>query len=65
MSASLGRGVLAKNADTADADAGEGGWGVSDKMLTLLMLGSGGLGIISSVTKLKILYHKVQDQTQN
>ena len=63
MSASLGRGVSSKNADTADA--GEGGLGVSDKMLTLLMLGSRGLGIISSVTKQEILYHKVQDQTQN
>ena len=29
------------NADTADA--GEGGGGVSDKMLTLLILGSGGV----------------------
>ena len=30
-----------RNADTADA--GEGGGGVSDKMLTLLTLGSGGV----------------------
>ena len=42
MSARLGGvGGLIKNADTADA--GEGGGGVSDKMLTLLMLGSGGV----------------------
>ena len=43
MSASLGRvGGLSKNADTADA--GEGAGGVSEKMLTLLTLGSGGVG---------------------
>ena len=42
MSARLGRvGGLIKNADTADA--GEGGGGVSDEMLTLLILGSGGV----------------------
>ena len=43
MSARLGGGVggLIKNADTADA--GEGGGGVSDEMLTLLILGSGGV----------------------
>ena len=42
MSARLGGvgvGGLIKNADTADA--GEGGGGVSDEMLTLLILGSG------------------------
>ena len=39
MSACLrGVGGLIKNADTADA--GEGGEGVSDEMLTLLILGS-------------------------
>ena len=42
MSARLGGvGGLIKNADTADA--GEGGGGVSDEMLTLLILGSGGV----------------------
>ena len=42
MSALLGGlGGLIKNADTADA--WEGGGGVSDKMLTLPMLGSGGV----------------------
>ena len=40
MSAHLGGvGGPIKNADTADA--GEGGGGVSDEMLTLLILGSG------------------------
>ena len=40
ISARLGGfGGLIKNADTADA--GEGGEGVSDEMLTLLILGSG------------------------
>ena len=34
-------GGLSRNADTADA--GEGGGGVSDKMLTLLTLGSEGV----------------------
>ena len=34
-------GGLSQNADTADA--WYGGWGVSDKMLTLLTLGSGGV----------------------
>ena len=34
-------GGLIRNADTADA--GERGGGVSDKMLTLLTLGSGGV----------------------
>ena len=38
MSRSLGRGVLAKNADTADDDAGKGGWGVSDKILELCII---------------------------
>ena len=36
-----GVGGLIRNTDTADA--GEGGGGVSDKMLTLLTLGSRGL----------------------
>ena len=36
-----GVGGLSRNADTADA--GEGGGGVSDKMLTLLTLGSEGV----------------------
>ena len=36
-----GRGGLNQNADTADA--WEGGGGVSDQMLTLLTLGSGGM----------------------
>ena len=36
-----GVGGLNQNADTADA--GEGGGGVSDQMLTLLTLGSGGM----------------------
>ena len=41
MSARFGGvGGLSRNADTADA--GEGGGGVSDEMLTLLILGSGG-----------------------
>ena len=35
-------GGLRQNSDTADA--GEGGGGVSDKMLTVLTLGSGGVG---------------------
>ena len=44
MSARLGwMGGLSLNADTADA-VERGGWRVSDKMLTLLMLGSGGMG---------------------
>ena len=42
---SAGGGVgLSQNADTADA--GEGGGGVSDKMLTLLTLGSGGVKML-------------------
>ena len=41
VSAFGGVGGLIKNADTADA--GEGGGGVSDEMLTLLILGSGGV----------------------
>ena len=36
-----GVGGLNQNADTADA--GEGDWGVSYQMLTLLTLGSGGM----------------------
>ena len=35
-------GGLSQNVDTADA--GEGRWGISDKMLTLLKLGSRGVG---------------------
>ena len=42
MSARLGGGGLSQNADTADA--GEGGWWVSHKMLILLTLGSEGMG---------------------
>ena len=42
MSAHLGEGGLSQNADTADAR--EGGWGVSDKILTLLTLGSRAVG---------------------
>ena len=43
MSARFGRvRGLNQNADTTDA--GEGGGGVSDQMLTLLTLGSGGSG---------------------
>ena len=41
VSAFGGVGGLSRNADTADA--GEGGGGVSDKMLTLLTLGSEGV----------------------
>ena len=40
MSTHLGWVGLIKNADTANA----GMWGVSDRMLTLLTLGGGGLG---------------------
>ena len=36
--------MLSRNADTADA--GEGGGGVSDKMLTLLTLGSRGVKML-------------------
>ena len=41
VSAFGGVGGLSRNADTADA--GEGVGGVSDEMLTLLILGSGGV----------------------
>ena len=46
-SACLGGGALSKNAD--NADAWEGGWwwwGDSDKMLTLLTLGSAGVKML-------------------
>ena len=47
MSARLGVGGLSQNADTADA--GDGGWRVSDEWLTLLTLGSGGVGKLGFV----------------
>ena len=54
VSAFGGGAGLNKNADTADA--GEGGWGISDKMWTLLTLGSSGVGnqkkLIEIITKL-------------
>ena len=51
MSAHLGVGGLIRNADTADA--GEGGGGVSDKMLTLLTLGSEGVEKFGLRAKIK------------
>ena len=44
-------GGLNQNADTADA--GEGGGGVSDQMLTLLTLGSGGMKMLGLRAEIK------------
>ena len=57
MSVCLGGvGVLSQNADTGDV--GEGSGGVSDKMLTLLTLGSGGMGKSGLRTELKRKLYK-------
>ena len=51
VSAFGGVGGLIKNADPADA--GERGGGVSDEMLTLLILGSGGVEKVWLRTEIK------------
>ena len=52
----LWEGGLIQNTDTADA--GKGGGGVSDKMKTLLTLGSGVVGKLGTAEKIKIRLYK-------